>query len=344
MIIAMDFETTGLDMWAENARVLSVAFSWREGDKIVSRFVQGEDKIRKDLQILADSQTEIAVYNVGFEGLCMVSRFPNIKLNIKYDVMRLVQVFANDDTVHSYGLKAAAVRITPEIANWQIPFETFLAEQKLTWRDVDKVPFDILRTYNTGDTLATLSIFEATTAFFKSIDFKWAYDHVLYMQSAFLIVGAQQRGVKVDIPGLDLYIKALDETIADIGIKFREEAGAYLQKAIEILTAKEQSKFKVKIVQPVEFSISKPSHLKALFLDVLKIVPSHTTPTGEPSFKSEHLPNYGKLGEILADIGTHRIVRVQAMSLRELATKDGRWHLSLKLCGTSTGRYAGGSQ
>ena len=344
MIIALDFETTGLDMWAPNARVLSAAFSWREGERIVSRFVQGEHNIRKDLQTLADNNTEVAVYNVAFEGLCLQSRFPDIRLNIKYDVMRLVQIYANDDTVHSYGLKAAAVRITPDIAGWEKPFETFLTEKKLTWRDVDQVPFSILRNYNTGDTVATLSLFETITKYLKDIDFKWQFDHTLYMSSARMVIGAQHKGVRVDTEGLDKYIKVLDEEIQATADKFMAEGQENVQKAIVLLTAKEQAKFKKKIVEPVEFSISKPSHLKTLFVEVMKIVPSHLTPTGEPSFKSEHLPNYGKLGAILSDIGTHRIVRVQAMSLRELADKDGRWHLSLKLCGTNTGRYAGGSQ
>jgi hypothetical protein len=61
-----------------------------------------------------------------------------------------------------------------------------------------------------------------------------------------------------------------------------------------------------------------------------------------PSFKAAHLHSYGDDGNILVDLKKRGIVLNQNRKMVALSTSDGLWHQDLKLCGTKTGRYAGG--
>lgn len=330
-------------MYRADVQVKSVAMAWRSEGEIITRFSDSPATIRADLEHLARAQAPLLVHNVGFEGLVFLCKFPDLKFNVHADTMRLVQVYANDDSVMSYGLKPAAERILG-LKGWDDEINTWLANQRLSKNDLGRAPRQILRAYNCGDVVATLRLFEHITEAFRSINYNWAFDHSLYLSSAQMIIGAKARGLAVDRARLAAYAAQIEAELTANEAEFRAAAGTTLDEAERMLTAKEQSKFKKKIVAPQRFNVDSNAHRELLFCELMDIAPKYQTKGGSPSFKAEHLGGYGPLGKLLEDRKSRQIVLTQAESLLALSGHDERWHLDLKMAGTSTGRYAGGSQ
>ena len=93
----------------------------------------------------------------------------------------------------------------------------------------------------------------------------------------------------------------------------------------------------------VRFNVGSNHQLRMIFVDILKMVPKFLTDKGSPSFKSPALPQWGEGGMLLGKRRKRLLVLKQATNLLILSGYDGRFHLDLKACGTSTGRYAGGT-
>jgi DNA polymerase I-like protein with 3'-5' exonuclease and polymerase domains len=344
-MIILDFETQGLSVWSPEVGVTSAAFAWREGDEIKSRFSSSPPQVEADLARLAETQQEVGVFNVGFEGLVMLCKYPHLKLNITTDVMRLVQLYDNGEDVQSYGLKPAAERILgPEHAGWEKEIRAYLLGNGHKAHEYHKAPYPILRRYNVGDVVATLRLYEHITESFSRIGFDWRFDHRLYMSSAAHIVRAQAEGVRVDREGLAKYVQAIRTELSDNEQEFRSKYAEAITEVEKRVTSKEQAKFKKKVVERIPFNVDSNAQREMLFCGVMGIKPKFLTATGNPSFKAEHLGTYGEAGSHLADRKSRQIVLTQAESLLALSEEDNQWHVSLKLSGTNTGRYAGGSQ
>jgi hypothetical protein len=109
----------------------------------------------------------------------------------------------------------------------------------------------------------------------------------------------------------------------------------------------------------VEFNPKSASQLTELFVNRLDIKPTFWTKESKaskkkrdenpslapyqpkPSFKAAHLASYGPGGEMLSSYKKRLLVLNQCNKLNELSG-DGRWHLDLRACGTTSGRYVGG--
>ncbi len=90
------------------------------------------------------------------------------------------------------------------------------------------------------------------------------------------------------------------------------------------------------------FNVGSNKQLAALFVGKLKMTPKFVTKTGQPSFKSAFLSQWGEGGDMLKKRRKRLLVLKQCDSLLALSEYDGRWHVDLKACGTTTGRFAGG--
>jgi DNA polymerase I-like protein with 3'-5' exonuclease and polymerase domains len=285
----------------------------------------------------------VCVYNVGFEALVLLCKYPDLKLNIAVDVMRLVQLYDNSDEVTSYGLKPSAARILgPEAGGWEQEIRDYLIRHGHKPHEYHLAPRDILRRYNTGDVVATLRLYEHTTAEFERIGYDWRFDHTLYLSSARHIVGAQARGIKVEREALARYVEALEQELTanrdDFLARYAEPIAAVEEK----LRAKEQAKYKQKIVERVPFNVDSNAHRELLFCTVMEMEAKFRTAKGNPSFKAKHLVTYGEAGVALSDRKSRQIVLTQARNLLALSEDDGKWHVAVKLSGTNTGRLAGG--
>lgn len=369
MVYALDFETSGLNFWSPIFRVTSVAVSYRnESGDIVSRFT--ETSVRRWLEQLAEKQVPVIVYNAGFELGVLKCCFPDIKLNVVADVMRLVQVYDNgtkdyhifmedmdydelEDFDDGFGLKVAGPRILGDAFN-----DAHTAAYAWIRSNLDvkrgregaflgSLPSDILLEYNCGDTENTLRLYERITGEFQRIGYDWRPDHLLYMNVTRLIVDSKIRGVKVNRDKLATYITQVEAEIQEIEKKFYNAFANEIEEVQRLKLEEARAKYKTEKgragAKVDEFNCGSNKQLAALFVTVMKQPVQFTTSTGQPSFKKSHLHTWGEGGEILLARRQRMLVLKQAENLLRLTEEDGRWHVGLKSVGTSTGRFAGGS-
>lgn len=367
-LISVDFETEGegkqggLEMYRSSSRVSSCSFAWRdETGEIVSRFVTDPQQIQRDLEHIVSKNIPILVYNMGFEGGIFLAKY-GIKPIIQADVMRLVQLYDNTPSVQSYGLKDATRRLLPDNSGYDYPIYRWLAlnipehkekvlkkagqylkkglDKEQAVRDylkthkkklgpyLGQAPKSILAQYNNADTVNTLLLYEIITKKFQEIEYDWTFDQKLYQSSGWEIVQSKIEGLKISQERLKI---CLDETKRSIkGIeerfieRFKDEIGQLGLKG--------------------EFNINSTKQLEALFCGILKIKPVHFSKSGKAaSFSDEHLSQFGEGGGILQGKKALELIYNQARNLAGLSSYDGRYHSDLKLTGTTTGRYAGGT-
>jgi len=369
MVYALDFETSGLDFWSPNFVVKSLAVSYRSEDGVlVSRFT--ETNIRRWLEQLAEKQVPVIVYNAGFELGVLKCCYPDIKLNIHADVMRLVQVFDSgtkdyhifledlddedaEEVDDGFGLKVAGPRIlgsdfndTHETAYAWIR-ENLDVKRGKEGAFLGSLPGTLLRDYNCGDTENTLKIYERVTGEFKRIGYDWRPDHMLYMNVTRLIVESKIRGVLVDREKLQAYVTQVEAEIVEIEKKFLSALASPIEEVQRLKLEEARAKYKTDKgragAKVDEFNPGSNKQLAMLFVNVMKMPVQFTSATGQPSFKKAHLHTWGDGGEILLARRQRLLVLKQAQNLLRLSEADGKWHVGLKSVGTSTGRFAGGS-
>ncbi len=206
---------------------MSAAFSWRDGNQKVSRFVIGEDKVRQALVEVGDRP--VVVHNYSFEYMVTKMRYPDLRLNFYADTMRLAQVYDNGGdksafevvidesepldpdelpevkkiSTAGFSLVKCAFRILKRTTDHKKEAYDWIRENvpKSKGKEgqyLDRLPHDILDRYNVGDTEVTLDLFEFLIGQFKSLEYDWTFDHQLYMSTARYVVDAKVRGIRVD--------------------------------------------------------------------------------------------------------------------------------------------------
>jgi hypothetical protein len=384
--------------WHPDFRVVSMAASWLESSgSIRSIFLLGEDVCRDFLEHVATDNLAIIAHNVQFEIGVSISRFPALapRLNWFADTMRLVQVYDNggdkfameaplsyDDLLElatetngdanelkpestaGLGLAKSVRRILREPDHKRTAY-LWLCEHVpeckpgREGRFLGRLPPDMLRDYNVGDTEATLRLYRTLVDYFRDIGYDWSLDHQLYFSSVRYIVGAKIRGTRVDREALTTYAQVVKDEIRSIARQFCErfareirvvERGRLLVQIQKRKTLRGKRGYlrrlragDVGCIDDTRFNVGSNKQLEALFCGVLGIKPKFQTAKGAPSFRSSVLSQWGDGGLMLQKRRKRLIVLKQAEALLELSAYDGRWHVDLKAAGTSTGRFAGGS-
>ena len=362
---ALDFETlceenpeVSYAYWRKDFKIKSCAFAWyNESNELKTLYLDDIEEIEAAINQVLNLGWTPLVYNAGFELGCIICGLPNLKdlwLKSQYiDVMRLVQLYGkvNDDGGSKYGLKTAYPRIMndPIDSFWEIEIYNWLAKE---YSNVKKAnlggylslaPKELLETYNIGDVIATLKLFNKLNNVFTMEEYDWYQDHYLYRFMVEQLTTSKITGVCVDNALLERNISQLSLEIKTIDDLFFQTFEKNINQVRELLKIKEQSKFKKKIITELpEFNINSTQQLEMLFCDVQQIMPTFFTPTHQPSFKKSHLYTWGKGGEILQKRGTIEIALTQCETLLKQSTYDNRWHIELKTVGTTTGRFAGG--
>lgn len=227
-IVALDFETTGLDYYSPDFRALSCAFAWRADDgKIKTRYLVGEDEIGQQLRYIHDQGVHLVAHNSSFELGVLLHRFPTFdSALLSVDTMRLVQVYDNGgkdvktQTVVSLedelailqgelkvktglSLESSVSRLLPkEYHNHKQPFykwlrDNFPVKKGYEGDNLHLLPDEQLEAYNTMDAILTLMLYDKITEDFKAIKYDWTYDHRLHLKACERIVLAKARGIKV---------------------------------------------------------------------------------------------------------------------------------------------------
>lgn len=396
--VVIDFETEldgvgSTDFWHPGFRVVSMAASWLAADgAVTSEFIEGENACFYFLERLAREQLPLVAHNVQFEMGVARCRFPELRLPWVADTMRLVQCHDNggpdafidvpaslDDELDAaergeeggdereyiggLGLAVAVRRVLGEADSHKAEAYQWLrasgVKKGQEGKHLGRLPVDLLRRYNIGDTEATLRLYRFLLDRFAAIGYDWRLDHHLYFSSVRRLVDAKIRGVAVDRESLQAYAETVRVEIAEIGETFRRRYAAevaaverrrLLDEVRERKTLRGRKGFlrryrggAAAAVKAVRFNVGSNLQLAALFVDHLGMEPKFRTDKGAPSFRSAVLDQWGEGGGLLKKRRKRLLVLKQAESLLELSSVDGRWHLSLKACGTATGRFSGGN-
>lgn len=230
---------------------------------------------------------------------------------------------------------------------------------------LDRLPDDILERYNVADVEVTLKLYEFITEAFRKEKFDWTLDHDLFLGTVEFLVDAKIRGVPVNREALSNYIVEVQTEFDAIGHQFiaalkepikEVERIRLLKRIRKLKTLKGRKKYlkRIKAQDPralkeIRFNPGSNGKLETLFCEVLgmeakfRTSPSKKHPQGQPSFRSAVLGQWGEHGTVLLKRRKRLIVLKQCQSLLELTKYDGRFHIDLKACGTSTSRFAGGN-
>lgn len=247
-LIAFDVETTGLNYWEADFRVLSAAFAWfREDGSIGTRYLDDGDEIRDQLVMIAMDGIPLAAHNAAFEYGCMFYH-AGCAQSLQIDTMRLVQLYDNggsraklqgpmslEDEMamlegtlkvsSGLGLEAAVSRILPkEYHNHKEPYYKWLRDNGVKkgqeGANLQLLPPDMLEAYNTMDAIVTLLLHKEITERFASEGFDWTFDHKLHFNEIKRVVQAKATGIKVDRDTLSANANTEEHKIADTKSKF----------------------------------------------------------------------------------------------------------------------------
>ena len=355
-VISIDFETNSLSYWSPEFKVLSIAAVWRDAKgHLRDRYAEG-DEIETLLQKIATDGIPVVVHNLSFEYGVIRHVYPHLYENLQFiDTMRLAQVYDNGgdkaDKLSGYSLAKCVQRILgrPD------PKARFYEELHLKGvkRGEEGSQLTLLgptsyREYNIQDAEETLRLYEHITTEFVNLGYDWALDHQLYVGVTKRISDAQAKGVAIDPLMLEAARISVGLDIGNLDVDVRKKYLGYITTLESQLAAEYVAKFKsdkgrdAALTRPHMWAFNPKStlHLKRLFLDVMGMQATHTTPKGKPSFKSSHLYSYGEPGQMLTRRNSLLLLKTQIESLLE-KSQGGRWHLGLKACGTATGRFAG---
>jgi DNA polymerase I-like protein with 3'-5' exonuclease and polymerase domains len=376
-LVVLDYETcdeTGLgstDWYRPGFRAVCAAFTWRDasGEKR-SHWCRDPWLVLKEL---AKKQIPVAAHNISFEMGVTEACYPEVELAWTLDSMRLAALYDAGDIGEDYvlddeegapkrdglSLSACAQRILGKSDSKQAA-EALIAklypEAKVSeyGRYKPILPEADLRLYNIGDTDLTFDLIEQILKAFEVEGYDWQPDHSIYLRECQLINDAQRRGIIVDREALASYQAAIEGEVTDIEQRFQARMGKDIETVRDVMWKEARAKYKTDkgkaSCERPEFNIGSKTQLAKLFVDQVGIrpkfytdkgAPSETSPKGTPSFRTNHIHQFGEGGEILQNRGRRLIVANQAKKLLELSAEDGRWHMRINPQGTATGRGAG---
>lgn len=260
-IVAVDWETAELqadgsyvastEAYRDNFRVTSAAWTWEDAGQLQSKYLEGEDAIRAEMQHWIALDARFLCHNVTFEALVSRCRFPDLNIVWFADTMRLAQVYDNGGNADDFtliesddilepgdkpkykrspteglGLVKCVQRILGDTSDHKKEAYDHImglvnCKYKQCGQYLHLLPSDIMARYNCADTENTYRLYKYITEHFAYIQYDWTLDHQLYMMSANRIVGGKIRGIKIDRPKLAAYIQQVQQEIADIGANFR---------------------------------------------------------------------------------------------------------------------------
>lgn len=363
-IVSLDFETAlvsgeaSVEFYRPDFRVTSCAISWYDtNNTLQNKYLEGEEPILHLLSILQHRENLIVVHNLAFEYGVLKCRFPNITLNWQADTMRLTQLA--DGGSQGLSLEASVKRwLPPESHNHKAPYYTYLRDTHAVRKGKEGahlhlLPSDMLEAYNVADTDVTLALYVEITKYFKGISYDWTFDHQLYQAMCQLVSDSRDTGIKVDRDKLAKSKESLQHDLKTLNLAFREHFAAQIAEieqenltalCARLKTEKGQLSNWEKAIEDhkiIGFKTSSTAHKKRLFVDKLGLEPKFYTNKGAPSFAKKLLRQWGEGGQMLIKRGTIFQALVQVKRLAEKAEHDGRWHVGLKVAGTTTGRMAG---
>lgn len=267
-LVAVDFETTGLEYWKPDFRVLSSAFSWRNSQGHLAHvYCEGERETAEYLREVQKRGLKMAAHNLQFEAGVLRCRFPAFDRKLlEVDTQRLAQNYDSGGKRYKtekpttledelkylnskveeqtgLGLEACASRVLPkDWHNHKEPYYRWLREHGVKrgqeGRNLHMLPPEMLEAYNTADTDVTLMLAEFYMDAFQQMKFNWKFDHYLHVCAIDRLVEGKVRGIRVDQPKLQHFIDGVKNERA----KIKDSFFTYHEHEIELIeTARRQA-------------------------------------------------------------------------------------------------------
>lgn len=324
-IVSVDFETSGLNYWEPDFRVLSAAFAWSSDDgRIKTRYLVGEDEIGVQINIIRDMGIRLCAHNYSFDGACLLYRFNQPWAHDDVDTMRLVQVYDNggrdvkstgpmslEDELASLtgdlkiktglGLESAVTRLLPkEFHDHKQPYYKWLRDNAGVKKgqegaNLGKLPDDMLESYNTMDAILTLMLYNKITEE-SAGKYDWTYDHRLHIAACERIVRAKARGIAVDRKLLEENAANVRDEVVSIEQGFVDKYQQHIGdiearrwedwvNAPKTERGREQRASKP-MPEDLKFNPGSTKQLAELFIDKLNIQPTFYTKESKASKKA----------------------------------------------------------
>jgi hypothetical protein len=230
------------------------------------------------------------------------------------------------------------------------------------------LPYDILKEYNLGDTDVTLLLYEVLTTILDDRGIDWTHNWPLFDIRCKLTAHSKSNGVAVDMDRLKKEIFRLEQLKESVLEEFREYGGKELiewewARAMEWVSSVKSDRGLAKRFESLacdqdkiddhyRLKLSSTKQLADFLTNVKGIQPvlftkekRNRTSTKafvpQPSFKKEHLGQWGDAGKILQKLGDTNIVIAQACNVYLMAEEyDGRCHFDLRPIGTGSDRMS----
>lgn len=374
--------SVSLDFYKRRFRATSCAFAWREDGELKTAYVTGEPAIAAFLSSLGgakviahNQQFDYGVAMCRFPNIPINWHADSMRLCQLYDnggdkfyipppsLEDIEEAEEEGDLVkrnplHGLSLSACVKRILCDDtdhkeAAYKILRDLGVAEgqEKI---NLHMLPAKDMEAYNVADAVNSLRLYNFISIEFANQEYDWSTDNALFQFMLDRMVRSKIEGVRIDRKIATESVTGIEKELADIRKRFAERMMEPIQTVERRLLDKRLQEYKTergrqqylnsgRQKEECAFNPTSTLQLTMLFVETLGMSPKFTTKKGRPSFKSVYLSQWGEGGMMLQKLKKLGIVLAQLKSLLDLSAYDGTWHLDIKLCGTSTGRMAGGS-
>ena len=267
-VVAIDYETNGLNPFSSEVKLISLSFTIKEGkSRVILDFEREKEFIK---QVLTNPDITKVVANRPFEELFTYKKLGyHIKGKV-HDVLTMAHI-VNEDNCQSYSLE----QVAELYAN--MPNIKEVAEgQRETLENADR---DLIIRYNGVDTDATFRTYKKLAEILSKEDTLKRYYFKLIKPAQDMYAKISLRGFPIDL----MYVRQLENEL-------REVAEGLEKEALDLLPESIKEKYKDKLRLTIPSLI-----IDYLFLhkDGLRFKPTEfTEKTGLPTTSEKHLKQF----------------------------------------------------
>jgi uncharacterized protein YprB with RNaseH-like and TPR domain len=292
-LLAVDIETSGLNPFFTNARVVTISFSWKEQQGVCfpvyhSESPFNEEELEMVLEALKNilGNDSVKIFHNGKFDVQYIQQ--TMKMEVKnFDIDTMLAHYAcYSDLRGGHDLKRLALQYT-DLGDYDEGLTDYITHNDLKESGYAKVPLSVLWPYNCCDTDATLRLWNLFKLDLIKKDRERLFKHLMQISKTCIII--EKNGFLLDF---DL-LKELEDTMP---IELEKMYAKFIAcKSVELVRRVFQEKEKTKVealgplksrkkskdgvvesprsrkVKVIEFSLKSTAHLRCLLWEVLQL-------------------------------------------------------------------------
>lgn len=348
-IMAVDIETTGLDLASDRIVGISFAFDSERG-----YYTKNISLLKK---LLANTEVAKVFHNAVFD-LSFLTR-AGLSVNGRIDDTMLMAncVDPDQETLKLKDLSRILLG-EPAIASAKNMY-LWLDENKLTKADIHRAPAPILTAYAAEDAVNTFDLYyklrnklESIASWIKERGYnKTPIDCYLHEDRPIIpvVVAMKLAGCKLDLEATALKKQELTNRVAELKAKLPsdgviQEAEEYLyEEEVKKRCAKNKNGKLKKELPRIVFNWDSNNHLKTLIFKILREQPTKVTKNGNASTDTTVLERLKERYTYIADFIEYKevkkLVSTYLDNLLDIQ-RAGVVHADFNITGTATGRFS----